>query len=110
MLARETEPLLAAEHAAPNDDVAASPLKTRQQRFIFSVICMLAIVAGFASYLEFAPQTKIFQDIVCREYYRNHESRLDIDLNVDCKIEPVQSEVAYIVGWLSTITEIPGTQ
>ena len=75
-----------------------------------------AIVAAFTihllltigSNLALAPQTAIIQDIVCSQYYDGVSSRNN-SLPTDkwCGVAPVQSEVAYVIGWEAAIENIP---
>ncbi|KAK4184894.1 major facilitator superfamily domain-containing protein, partial [Podospora australis] len=57
------------------------------------------------SFLSLAPQTAILESIVCRQYYEDIRLRpLVID---DCKIEPIQSKVAFINGWKDVFETLP---
>lgn len=74
-----------------------------------------SIVAAFtihlflniATNLALTPQTAILQDIVCKNYYSQPNTRNDT--THDCGIEPVQGEVAYVIGWEMAIENIPST-
>ncbi len=60
-----------------------------------------------SSHITLVPTTAILQDIICDKYY----ARVDLDPSVPvadkCSVEPVQSEMAYIIGWKSSLEFIP---
>lgn len=75
-----------------------------------------AIVAAFTIHLllstgtniALTPQTTILQDIVCRQYYEDvNSTNSPLAVPYDCTVEPVQSEVAYVIGWEAAIENIP---
>ncbi|WEW59684.1 hypothetical protein PRK78_005163 [Emydomyces testavorans] len=114
-------PLLAdAELPSPIDDDSSSyqppPItlarKTgRRSPAIFVLLCALASFAlDFGAYLNVAPQTRIFEDIVCRNYYDKHEPGRFTYGEIpeeQCKIKPVQGEVAFVQAMISSFDAIP---
>jgi MFS family permease len=87
----------------PGEREALRPERTR----ILIAICTLLIVLDIAGYLAIAPQTKIFQDIICAKYYNETITSFQMD-DKRCKIEPVQSEIALLNGWKDTLDQLPG--
>lgn len=65
---------------------------------------LLIFLADFGFFLAIPPQTKIFEDILCRQYYAAHPTHPS---EQDCKIVPVQSELARINGWKDTFDAVP---
>lgn len=63
------------------------------------------LLLNIATNLALTPQTAILQDIVCKKYYDQPNTRNDT--MYDCSIEPVQGEVAYVIGWEMAIENIP---
>lgn len=61
-----------------------------------------------STFIALAPQTAILQDIVCKQYYDGVGSR-NGSAPDRCSVEPVQSEVAYVIGWEAAIENIPST-
>lgn len=62
--------------------------------------------------MQRAPFLRIVEDAVCREYYEGVAPK-EIDLSLpipeeDCKIAPVQSELAWLKGIDMTVSCIPG--
>ena len=102
----ETSPLL------PNTSSAnASEDSNARSFFILLIICSLMVLLDFGGYLNIAPQTDIFQDILCRKYYQDNEGSgrlIALPSREMCKIEPIQSELAIINGWKDTFDQIPG--
>ncbi|KAK0663415.1 major facilitator superfamily domain-containing protein [Cercophora samala] len=67
------------------------------------VICL-----DIGRYLSLAPQTAMLESIVCRQYYApNHSHALPEPGSERCKIEPIQSEVAFINGWMDVFDTLP---
>jgi len=59
------------------------------------------------AYLSFAAQLAILQEIVCAKYYEGIAPRpLSLDDN-RCKIDAVQSEVAFVNGWKDVFEMLP---
>lgn len=77
---------------------------------IVSIICVFLIELG--DYMLRAPFMRILEDAVCRAYFKSvAPSGVDLALPIpeeDCKIAPVQSELANLKGWDLTFSCIPG--
>lgn len=91
-LVPETRPLLS------RGESTLSTRRNRHQRLTLIGTCIQIMVTCFGLFLEMAPQTAIFQDIICNEYYKNGSTTVHMS-EADCKIEPVQSQVALVNGW-----------
>jgi hypothetical protein len=112
----ESEPLLASSEAR---DIAAKspPQPSHQTRctwpWIYVVIgCItLAIVSEIGEYLYTAPRVRLFESVSCSRYYLQHDpSLVNPDGSVPealCKIDPVQNEVASVLGWQLFFDSIP---
>ncbi|KAK0656432.1 major facilitator superfamily domain-containing protein [Cercophora newfieldiana] len=63
------------------------------------IISSIDLIINSTAQITLVPSTAILQDIVCNKYYAS--ARLDpfISFEDRCKVEPVQSEVAYINAW-----------
>jgi MFS family permease len=76
------------------------------------VLCMaLAIISDIGEDLFAAPKVRLFESVVCTHYYSDkNPSYLSPDGTVQeklCKIDPVQDEVAFILGWQLFFDSIP---
>ncbi|PLN79614.1 MFS general substrate transporter [Aspergillus taichungensis] len=90
-------------------DQGPSPSTSRsQKRTVMIAASMLILACDFGFYLTTAPQTEIFQDIICRNYMATMERSPDKIPEVICKSEPVQSELALVNGWKETSDVLPG--
>ncbi|KAI1940411.1 hypothetical protein LOZ58_003201 [Ophidiomyces ophidiicola] len=91
--------------------VARGKRTGRRNPTVFVLICVLAVFTlDFGAYLNIAPQTRIYEDIVCRNYYDKHEPGRFPSGTVpeeQCKIKPVQGEVAFVQGLMSSFDAIP---
>ncbi|KAI1745725.1 major facilitator superfamily domain-containing protein [Xylaria scruposa] len=86
-------------------DVCRQPSKTQSAYAVTIAISAMLMLANFSSVITIAPRLAIFEDVICRQYYGD---RTDIAGAPDCKIGPVQSEVAFINGWEKTLSLLPG--
>jgi len=67
-------------------------------------LCALTLVFDFTQYSVYAPLTAVFEDIICNHYYSSAAPSLS---QRDCKIFPVQSELALVKGYKDTFNQIP---
>ena len=66
------------------------------------------LTIDFGAFLGATPQIKIFEDIICRDYYAKLNQTIILPLDdAICKTEPVQSELALINGWKRTFDVLP---
>ena len=71
----------------------------------------LAVVSDIGEDLYAAPRIRLFESVACTRYYElNDPSLVDPNASVPerfCKIDPVQSEVASVLGWQLFFDSIP---
>ncbi|KAH1909192.1 uncharacterized protein AFUA_5G12740 [Aspergillus fumigatus Af293] len=65
---------------------------------ILAISSIVFFFVDFGFYLTVPAQTRIFEEIICRQYTAQG----------DCKIAPVQSELAAVNGWKDTFDALPG--
>ena len=72
----------------------------------------VTLILSMSMHISLVPQTAILQDIICRKYYAEqnlNSGARHVPISVDkCKIEPIQTEVAYINGWRDVTETLPG--
>jgi hypothetical protein len=101
-----TEPLLGREESG--EVTLRKSLARRKSypyinvRIALIKLCFLIALLDFSGYLILAPQTKIFENIICDKYYVGREGERD------CKAVAVQSELAFIRGWRDAFAQLPG--
>lgn len=102
----ETTPLVASNvpstPARPTKDEAAI---ASRKLLVLLIASILVLTADFGNYLSIAPQTQVFERIICRNYYPTLNAGPDETI---CKSEPVQSELALVNGWKDMFDMIPG--
>lgn len=86
---------------------------TRRSIGVLALVCALLLLVDVSGFLGLAPQTQIFEDIICQNYYagidkESNQSYVAISDDERCKIEPVQSELAIILGYKETLDQLPG--
>ncbi|KAI8238806.1 MFS efflux pump atnC [Colletotrichum sp. SAR 10_98] len=73
------------------------------------VVAVMLFIDGLGNCMSLAPQTRLFEDIVCRQHYK-------VDDNIPgsgpseemCKDPAVQDVVAELFGWQTFFDGIPG--
>lgn len=104
----ESTPLLASDNSETG---TSSPLTASKKWLMLAVCSIFILTLDIGYYLTAAPQTEIFQNIICRKHYPGLEGITHgfdgLDEN-PCKSEAVQSELALIYGWMDTFTVLPG--
>ncbi|MCJ1351791.1 MAG: hypothetical protein MMC33_001775 [Icmadophila ericetorum] len=108
--ASETSPLLS--HFPPPQ---LSPPRTKASSIRKSVIIgilFLILTSNLPYLLQILPRLRIWEIIYCRRYYEEHDpSLIGEDGLVEekyCKVESVQSQVAYLKGWYGFFGSLPG--
>lgn len=99
----EREPLLA-------DNAGARPTRARSSKqWLILIVCgVLVLAAEFGFYLSQAPQTAIFERIICRNYGLDSRGLVNATSDADpCKSEVVQSELATVLGYKDTFDVLP---
>lgn len=69
-------------------------------------VAAVQVLLNVGSFVSLAAQLAILEDIVCEEYYRNRPS---YGADNRCKVDAVQTEVAFINGWKDVFEILPGT-
>lgn len=76
------------------------------------LVCIgLAVVSDVGESLYAAPRVRLFESVACTRYYLQYDPSL-VDRNGSvperfCKIDPVQSKVASVLGWQLFFDSIP---
>ncbi|TGJ78963.1 hypothetical protein E0Z10_g9802 [Xylaria hypoxylon] len=99
----EIEPLLPPDGLRDNVVKSLLSVPSHQTRF--------AIVSEIGEYLYTAPRVRLFESVSCTRYYLGHDpSVVRPDGSVPeslCKVNPVQDEVASVLGWQLFFDSIP---
>lgn len=77
--------------------------------YIAVVAGLTFLIVDIAGLITIAPRLAIFEQIICKEHYTQVSGGAGGTGMGDCKVEPVQSELALINGWRETFDNIPGT-
>lgn len=113
----ETAPLLGAErtdsNGSPQTINIASRLREHWQKWkTFYVCALLVTTIDVPAYMGAAPQLRMLELGVCREFYATHDPSV-IDGNGDipehlCKLSSIQSSLAKMRGIMAALEAIPG--
>ncbi|KAK1990799.1 putative MFS transporter [Colletotrichum falcatum] len=73
------------------------------------VVAMMLFIDGLGYCMSLAPQTQLFEDIVCRQYYEvDGAGPVGGPSEEMCKVPAVQDVVAQLFGWQTFFDGIPG--
>ncbi|KAJ5280424.1 MFS general substrate transporter [Penicillium angulare] len=98
----ENRPLLGSSEVQP------TPTSKSQKLTVMIATITLILAIDFGFFLTVAPQTKVFESIVCQNYIAGLPKNMGKTLAEDiCKSELVQSELALVNGWKDTSDVLP---
>jgi hypothetical protein len=92
------------------------PLPQRQRISVITLCAIATLILDFGVSVIAAPKVRMFESIICNAYYRHRDNSMlpstvyghsDIS-EYQCKIQPVQSALANIIGWQVLFDGIPG--
>lgn len=82
--------------------------KAHDHTTFINLLCLLVFAANTAGGFADIPQVRLIEDAVCQQYYDKLQANVGpIDEEL-CKIEPVQTKVAFILAILFALTAIVG--
>jgi MFS family permease len=93
-------------------DVPHPPPRHRHYVWVISVCLCAAFLIEIGDVMQRTPLTRVLEDILCQQYY-NSTGPMGTQITLpipeeDCKMPEVQSPLAMLLGWDSTISCIPG--
>lgn len=114
----ESSPLLqnstetALDKSIPSELQSIIPLK-RKQRIIL-LLCAFAFTMMLGDNLQPAALIQIFEAVICDDYYKTHSlpqnsntTSPTLQLASNCKVQPVQSELALVRGFQQLVPLFP---
>lgn len=113
--AHEATPLLSSAteaHSGPTKASFSSRTGCSWRWVCVVAYCIaIAVTADIGEYLFLAPKVRLFESIICTDYYlREDPSLVTRDGSVLehlCKVDPVQDKLAMILGWQLFFDSIP---
>jgi PCFT/HCP family folate transporter-like MFS transporter 1/3 len=105
-MSTEATPLL-----VERDDGSTPPsrywFQVQRPQTIVLLLSLIILVLATASNLMIVPTTRILEDIICHHHYEVQGQGDVIDEKL-CKIDAVQSQLAYVNGLISMMEAIVG--
>ena len=96
------------EPCTPEQRPKAKDIRFRALALLYATVTALAV----SMILQDAPAVRLVEIFYCRRFYEEHNPDLMGDNGVVdeeyCKIDVVQSQVAFLKGWLSFFKYLPG--
>ncbi|KAJ5259218.1 hypothetical protein N7478_012199 [Penicillium angulare] len=106
----EARPLLS-ENASIHNTTTSKNRKSRKRFIVLLVSAIFILAADFGSNLSVAPQTAIFEQIICQKYSELsgplNTTHIASDAVNPCKSETVQGELALILGYKDGLDVLP---
>ncbi|KAJ6111215.1 hypothetical protein N7486_003450 [Penicillium sp. IBT 16267x] len=97
----ETHPLL-------SEGPINAPIRNGAKKLLILTVCAAGILSvDFGVYLSVAPQTAIFEQIICRKYQEFRNVGNTTHGEDPCKSEAVQGELALILGYKEGFDVLP---
>lgn len=83
----------------------------------FTIFCIFALALGasFTMRLLEIPQVRALERAICNDHYRHSSPEISVSQTSDdidearCKLEAIQSSLAYLTGWKLAFDSTPGT-
>ncbi|KAK8241233.1 hypothetical protein IWZ00DRAFT_547738 [Phyllosticta capitalensis] len=112
----EATPLLATDVASESNASSTRLTRPRATHWPYAaLLCgLLSLVADLGDGITAAPEVRLLEMAVCRDYYRIHEPRrigpppLSYVPEKYCKVKDIQVELAYLRAVLKILTTVPG--
>lgn len=91
-----------------NDDAGATCAWSTKRLLILVACGILVLTVDFGFFLSQAPQTAVFEQIICRNYgLHAHIANGTVGAVNPCKSELVQGELALVAGYKDTFETLP---
>ncbi|KAK5993615.1 Efflux pump ustT-like protein [Cladobotryum mycophilum] len=82
----------------PRPTLRASRWQAKSPRTIVLLVSLLKFFIVVTAEILFLPLFRLIEDTVCHVYY--NDDSLDVIDEMKCKVDGVQSDLAYMMGWL----------
>jgi PCFT/HCP family folate transporter-like MFS transporter 1/3 len=103
----EEAPLLDQVH---DESIPPRPsFQARSSRVAILIFAFIIFCLALGGSLAIVPTTKLLEDILCYHYYENKQKKGGNISETLCKVDAIQSELAYLRGLLSTLEAVIGT-
>lgn len=111
-LPSETDPRAGATYRPDDPDPQPpNPITSTRTTAQHRTVLFLAVIifwAAFAGALEDVPETRLLEDVLCHQFYEDVYEDTDPIDEMLCKVDVIQSELAYLLGVSSTVDAIVG--
>jgi hypothetical protein len=106
--ASEAEEAESASQAVSQRDAKYSSALSRFRLQLY----LLMLIFDFTQYASYAPLTAVFEEIICIHHYSSNSSNSSTLHPTplpqrDCKVVPVQHELALVKGYKDSFSQIP---
>lgn len=109
---QETTPLLPEEGGSQQRGPRnATFFQARRPKTIYFLLSLMVFGLSFSGSLGEVPITRLTEDNLCRRYYSTRLDGKAMENGIDeslCKIDEIQSQLAYLNGWLPMIEAVIG--
>ncbi len=99
-------------HPSQRSETPLSKASTFSWQYVIALCGIAVIVIDVGGYLAVTPQTRLYESIICSQYYgREGTPQFGDGGSIPekyCKIQAIQTELAMILGWQACFDNIPG--
>lgn len=96
----------------PHSEDEPSPKAQHSSYYVLGLVLTIVFAADLAGSISKAPLIRIYESIICNEYYKDADpSLLSENAHVEerhCKVATVQEELALLRGWQEFFDYLPG--
>ncbi|PHH63385.1 hypothetical protein CDD81_5986 [Ophiocordyceps australis] len=92
------------QHSRRQMHIKAKPWQVQTPSAIVRLIALITFCFTLCGMLMLTPALRLVEDAFCHAYY--HEETLDPIQETRCKIDEVQSRMAFILGWCGLFTSV----
>lgn len=82
--------------------------KVHNPNTIMAIFCVVLVILTCANGFQTIPLMRIYEDIICHEYYEGIQSLVDPIDEALCKEEPIQSRLARLLAVSSVLDATAG--
>src|SRR5687767_10506324 len=106
-ISSEASPLLHTQDEAEARSIPESPASRWQARHPATIVLLIALIkfgVTLSGMMIIIPIYRLIEDALCHVYYQDDTSGIIEELQ--CKVDEVQSNLAFLIGWLGLVTSI----
>lgn len=94
-------------HPEPRLRFNSSRWQARSSRQVILLVAFIKFAVVASGMMLLLPLARLIEDLFCHAYYQDTSSEIIEEMK--CKLDEIQSRMAYLTGWNSLLNAIVGT-